>query len=1158
MKTIFIIINLLIAFYFTNSATAQTEIVFPKNNQIFHNTNPILFIWNKSLLNNSSNYFIQISTDINFNNILISTSTTSNTYLFIPPQANNYFVRVKSGYDYRWSSYISITTLNINNISGLKSWFSADTLINYTNDLVDSWTDIKDNSRIASQPSLVNRPLLENVCALNNKKGITFLGNESVPSYLELNSYVASSNYSVYMVRNLRPGNPAAQYVIGCTAGGFYAEQFNAGNGPGTNLISGTNYSLESIRDTNYAIYLHTDKAIFRNNKRISVSAEGTQTDAEIRFFGVRNGGGSLRIHPYAGTFLEFIYFDKILDSTNNNIIQQYFKAKYSPPVNLGIDTILGNTFCDSVVISAGCYSSYLWSNGKTTQSIKVLPNNSYSVTVRDVFGQISSDEISVYPYKRLSNKTIVICQGNSVTIDLQTPPLFSVLWNDNSSDKVKTFSTAGTYIVKLTDFRGCFIYDTVKIVTDAPKLSKTPILDTITVCRGEKLYVTAFSAFDSIRWSTDSTEESITITTEGVYSIYARTINGCILNQTFIIKIAGNAPTANFSPNTICQNSSTQLIDLSIPPSNSTITNWEWNFSNGNSSTNPSPSTIFTNLGAASASLKITTAQGCTDSIFKTFVVNKRPTPQFVNRKSCEGNPTLFQDQSIANAASITNWKWDFDGLGIINDIQNPAFNFPAANTYNVKLIVTNSNGCTDSVTNSLKVNQSPIADFSFDAACGQSPVNFRFLATVPVAPAPPQPYIASWNWDFGDNQFQSAIKDVQHVYGATGLYNVKLSVTSSEQCVDTIEKQVKVYDFPVVDFDISATQCIGKEIQFTDISQTPDGTPLTAWKWFFAGEGTASTQNSTHTFNTEGNYTIQLNATNAVGCSGTKLRSIAVSAKPEIRFTFSPQNLPAPLDVTYTNQSPTSGNYIWDYGDNTSPLFSGYNPPIHRYLTNGSYPIKLIATNFRGCTDTLTKYILVDNAYVDGILTSITITPNGDYYQIQATILNGSNIEIRDLGLSLQLGGGAVIRENWSGSLLPGQTTIYNFFGQIKISENVIPVICATIDNVNNNTPERKTDNNTTCKEVKVGSFDVLNVYPNPAFDVLNLGVMIPNDGKVSVRIVDALGQTFEKKDFNGIKGYNNFTMNTIQLNAAIYIAEVFYDGQVIRTKFMRKDRK
>jgi hypothetical protein len=83
-------------------------------------------------------------------------------------------------------------------------------------------------------------------------------------------------------------------------------------------------------------------------------------------------------------------------------------------------------------------------------------------------------------------------------------------------------------------------------------------------------------------------------------------------------------------------------------------------------------------------------------------------------------------------------------------------------------------------------------------------------------------------------------------------------------------------------------------------------------------------------------------------------------------------------------------------------------------------------------------------------------------------------------------------------------------------------------------------------------------LNVYPNPAFDVLNLGVMIPNDGKVSVRIVDALGQTFEKKDFNGIKGYNNFTMNTIQLNAAIYIAEVFYDGQVVRTKFMRKDRK
>ena len=45
---------------------------------------------------------------------------------------------------------------------------------------------------------------------------------------------------------------------------------------------------------------------------------------------------------------------------------------------------------------------------------------------------------------------------------------------------------------------------------------------------------------------------------------------------------------------------------------------------------------------------------------------------------------------------------------------------------------------------------------------------------------------------------------------------------------------------------------------------------------------------------------------------------------------------------------------------------------------------------------------------------MAAISIIPtNGDYYKIQATIINNSNIEITSMGLSLQVGGGAVIGE-------------------------------------------------------------------------------------------------------------------------------------------------
>ncbi len=293
-------------------------------------------------------------------------------------------------------------------------------------------------------------------------------------------------------------------------------------------------------------------------------------------------------------------------------------------------------------------------------------------------------------------------------------------------------------------------------------------------------------------------------------------------------------------------------------------------------------------------------------------------------------------------------------------------------------------------------------------------------------------------------------------------------------------------------------------------------------------------------------------------MGCSGTKLRSIAVSAPPQPKFTFSPQNGLPPLCVTYTNQSPVNGNYIWDYGDGGS-LIEGFNPPQHCYNTIGTYPIKLIATDFRGCTESLTKFILVDKANLDAVMTSVTIIPNGEFYKIQVSIKNNSNIEITALGLSLQLGGGSVIRENWSGSLLPGQTTVYIFTGEIKPGENrQIPVVCATIDNVNNNAAEDRTDNNTACKELSVGSFDVLNIYPNPALDNINFGIMLPKEGKVNIRFIDVLGQQMYSKDFDGAKGYNNFNMSTMLLNAAVYVAEVSFDGEIVRKKFMRKDRK
>ncbi len=1146
----------LLFFCVTLAFTNGISIVSPVNNFSSPTFIPS-FSWNSVL--DATSYRLKIAQDQNFTLIIKDTVVTQTT---IPLSFNSsttviYWKVLTNAQYYIESPVYKLSFINPSQNNNLLLWLAADSnVVMQPDSTIDSWNNIIPNGLSAVQSTASSKPkLVNNITEIGNNKAVRLDG---IDDFLQINS----------------GGNVGNSYILANWSGSAvfpdYNGLFTRQNGsvnfnlfytffPGVTLIRTNGYYgslnyINGILSQNYAPL----------NKYKVISGRKPSPIVNVPNFTIGRDpdGGASR--SWNGNIVEMIVSNRDSSSSESDSIHTYLYNKYSPPVSLGKDIIVGASFTDSVTLNPGNrFVSYSWPhNGSSASTVKVATGGAYTVKTKDIFGFDTEDEVQVYPYKRLNNITVYFCIGDSLKLDLGITSPFSFKWfkdnipTGNTTSKI-TIKNTGLYAVEITDFKGKTIADTLNVVIDAPRLSPTPDLsNNLRICFNEKLFLNTATTYDSIRWSTGSSAIFIPITTAGPYSVYGRTTTGCVINQSFNVAIAGEAPVAKFGNASVCQNASTFFTDSSTNSVGSTITNWKWTFGDNNSATVQNPSNIYANTGAYSVGLKITTNQGCSDSIAKTIIVNRNPVASFYNLLSCSGLPTTFVDQTIPNSAAVTNWGWDFNGLGIVNGIQNPYFRFPSDGVYNVTLRATNSNGCSDTATLQTIVYASPVSDFSNDSVCGRTPVNFQFLAT--VEPPTTIPDLNWGNWDFGDGTFETAIRNSQHVYDAPGTYDVKLIVRSSDQCVDTTIKQVKVFDFPVVDFTVSQTQCTGKEIQFTDISATPDGTPVSNWNWFFSGQGTSNQQNPRFTFNEQGNYTIQLTAKNNVGCSGTKLRSIAVSAPPIPKFTFSPNGVAAPVLVTYINQSTINGNYLWDYGDG-SLLVEAYNPPQHQYTADGTYPIKLIATDFRGCTDTLTKYILVGKAYLDGVMAAISIIPNGDFYKIQVSVINNSNVEVTALGLSLQLGGGAVIRENWTGSLLPGQTTVYLFTGEIKIGDNgQIPVVCATIDNINNNAPEDRTDNNTSCKEVAVGNFDVLTVYPNPAYENINFGVMLPKDGRVNIRFIDILGQQMYSKDFDGLRGYNSLSISTMPLNAAVYVAEVSYDGQVVRKKFMRKDRK
>lgn len=1120
----------------------------PLNGSVSNN-NEVTFRWTPANYLSDNKYIIQIARDSNFTNIILDTTTIVNYFTRTLNENATYFWRIKvkgNRLATDWSDFTTFTVLNINNINSLLTWYSSKSLTSNIGDRLSIWIDLSNNTNNATQTIVAKQPLVvSGDILLNNNKVVRFDGVDDFMAFNKLTNI-----RTFFILLKHRTGSQTAFAPI---LGDPTALDFHGSDGILLFRANGASVSPNIYKGIGYVNNIQTSPSLmlrYTDYNLISILTLGNVTASYIT--NDRNSAGRV----WDGDYAEILLFSDSLPMNQFENIRKSIFTKYVPSIAIA-DTIIGNSFCTPLSMSVpDIYKDYVWSNGATTAATSITPNNTYTVKVKDIFNNEYTTSFKAYPYARLSGTTIYACKGDTVKLDLKTPPNFSVLWNTGLNTPKINISKTGQYTVKVTDGNGCFVFDTVNVIIDDPQLNPTPnISNNLTLCRNEKLFLSAPAAFDSIHWSTGSVDNFIAVSASGNYSVYGRTATGCIINKSFTVDIAGDAPVANFNMSPACQNYEVSFSDSSKAPVGNTISSWKWDFSNGASSSIQNPTNVFSSLGTVSAALKVTTNVGCSDSIYKTFIVNKNPKAAFYNLLSCERSPTTFVDQTIPNSASVTDWSWNFGGLGVSNGIQNIGFVFPSAGTYNVRLKVTNSNSCTDTITIPTIVNPSPVSNFSFDSVCGKTPLSFKFLGTVQPPSSIPE---TNWGrWDFGDGYYENAIKNPKHIYNAPGIYDVKLVVNSTNQCADTVTKKVKVFGFPNVDFAVSPTQCTGKEIQFTDISFTPDGTPITNWNWYFSGLATDTLQNPRFIFNTQGNYTIQLTAKNIVGCAATKLRSIAVSAPPVPKFTFSPQNGLPPLNVVYTNQSPVSGNYLWSYGDG-SPWVQAYNPPQHIYTTKGTYLIQLVATDFRGCTDTLTKYILVDKAYVDGVMASISITPNGDFYKIQATVINNSNIEITSMGLSLQLGSGSVIRENWTGSLLPGQTTVYLFTGEIKVGENgQIPVVCASIENINNNTPEDRTDNNTTCKEVAVGSFSIMNVYPNPANDNINFGVMLPKDGKVIIRFIDILGHVLHGQEFNGNRGYNQFIMPVNILNSGVYIGEVSYDGETIREKFMVKNK-
>jgi PKD repeat protein len=228
-----------------------------------------------------------------------------------------------------------------------------------------------------------------------------------------------------------------------------------------------------------------------------------------------------------------------------------------------------------------------------------------------------------------------------------------------------------------------------------------------------------------------------------------------------------------------------------------------------------------------------------------------------------CVNTLTGFIDESFNNGVEITSWWWDFGDVLTDQDtssLQNPAYQYPASGTYSVRLIVTNANGCEDTLTQNVRVYNVPEAAFSATHACAGGLTEFMDES------AEAEGEITQWQWSFGDGA-QSLEQDPRYVYGDAGEYQVQLIVTDERQCSDTVTNTLSVFGVPLSLFDIVDNyENIQGQVLLDNMSEG-----AIRYVWDFGNGDTSTVFAPVVRYEDNGTYVIQLIAWNDNECPDT-----------------------------------------------------------------------------------------------------------------------------------------------------------------------------------------------------------------------------------------------------------------------------------------------
>jgi gliding motility-associated-like protein len=705
------------------------------------------------------------------------------------------------------------------------------------------------------------------------------------------------------------------------------------------------------------------------------------------------------------------------------------------PTVTLASNSILCQGATLNLTSTPGL-ASYTWTGPPALNQVTALnsisiPNaepttmaGNYTVTAKTAqgctssattsVGIIATGTIAVVP-------TTTVCENENVFLTANSTPLATVYnWTGPNG-----FATAvqnptltnavplqsGTYTV-IADFTMGGKTCTMSAVSDVTisALPAVSITGNGPVCQGNDIKLNSAAGSAAYTWTgpaglnQTTTADSLIIGNanagmQGNYTVLAQSAEGCTATATASVEVIQTGSVTVTPSFTACQGGVINLTASSSPVANS----YDWTGPLSYTANTPNPvlnnvmpgqSGVYTVTASfTSGTVTCTMTNASTVTIIAAPVVNLNPIPTVCNN----GNINLV----APNGGSSYLWTGP---NSYTSSAQNPVIpNASVANAGTYSLTITSS-GCVN--TGNITINVFPV-------------LNFLSLPTGTTLCAGKTGYLISSGGAGGSGSYNYSWSPTTGLSspnaaatGVTGVTTTDYTLTLSDaNCPVTIAPtavaSVIVNPTPVITMSTSINR--GCEPFCTDLigSSVP---PSVNCVWQFSnstGMNACGTPN--FCFPMHGAYDASLTVTDVNGCVDSVRQSsfIIVDPKPEPSFDYFPAN-PTVLinEVNYNDQSTVGApmqNWHWNFGDyNVSEQNDTANVqnPSHVYDYPGTYTVNLEVTNSFGCTDNVSRIVVVEEEfalYIPNAFTPSKAEGKNDVFMIQGMGFLPDGFEMR-----------------------------------------------------------------------------------------------------------------------------------------------------------------